>query len=87
MREQLEQRIEATWPRPFLLRPPALLFFVTVDSNHGKRCQRACYGELTQGCWVSAWWLSRAAAPPVLKPSSSQGPPLMSLDRRKCSID
>jgi hypothetical protein len=39
MREQLEQRIEATWPRPFLLRPPALLFFVTVDSNHWKRCQ------------------------------------------------
>ena len=27
-REQLEQRTNATWPRPFLLRPPFLLFFV-----------------------------------------------------------
>ena len=27
-REQLEQRMKVTWPRPFLLRPPFLLFFV-----------------------------------------------------------
>lgn len=27
-REQFEQRMNVTWPRPFLLRPPFLLFFV-----------------------------------------------------------
>ena len=27
-REQFEQRTKPTWPRPFLLRPPFLLFFV-----------------------------------------------------------
>jgi hypothetical protein len=35
-REQLEQRMNLTWPRPFLLRPPFLLFLVytgTVDDR------------------------------------------------------
>lgn len=39
MREQFEQRIEATWPRPFLLRPPALLFFVTAGEKRACQCR------------------------------------------------
>jgi hypothetical protein len=31
-REQLEQRTKPTWPRPFLLRPPFLLFFVCLNA-------------------------------------------------------
>jgi len=30
-REQLEQRMKVTWPRPFLLRPPFLLFLVILS--------------------------------------------------------
>ena len=37
MREQLEHRIEATWPRPFLLRPPDLLLFVTKSRERGAK--------------------------------------------------
>ena len=32
-REQLEQRKNLTWPRPFLLRPPFLLFLVYAKNN------------------------------------------------------
>ena len=33
-REQFEQRTKPTWPRPFLLRPPFLLFFVCRGGEH-----------------------------------------------------
>ena len=40
-REQLEQRMKVTWPRPFLLRPPFLLFFVYWTWNKkSSQCQR-----------------------------------------------
>ena len=32
-REQFEQRTKPTWPRPFLLRPPFLLFLVCEDEE------------------------------------------------------
>ena len=35
-REQLEQRMNVTWPRPFLLRPPFLLFFVYWTWNKNR---------------------------------------------------
>ena len=35
-REQLEQRMKVTWPRPFLLRPPFLLFFVYWTWNKNR---------------------------------------------------
>ena len=35
-REQLEQRMKVTWPRPFLLRPPFLLYFVYWTRNKNR---------------------------------------------------
>lgn len=35
-REQFEQRTKPTWPRPFLLRPPFLLFLVCQEMVESK---------------------------------------------------
>lgn len=39
-REQFEQRMKVTWPRPFLLRPPFLLFLVCRAEKVGEHHHR-----------------------------------------------
>ena len=73
MREQLEQRIEATWPRPFLLRPPALLFFVTVDSSHGSVVS-ACLLWRADAGLLGVEVVEPSCRPALLEPPSKENP-------------
>jgi hypothetical protein len=62
-REQFEQRTKLTWPRPFLLRPPFLLFLVcreTVCQSSGPSWRRAMHPAQIHGCIVSQSRATRA---------------------------
>jgi hypothetical protein len=63
-REQLEQRRNATWPRPFLLRPPFLLFLVMLGESRWIRVSKSWTGPglAVESRLLLGWASSRCVA-------------------------